>query len=365
MPTTQVILNGDFSNSTNNSAANWTGNDIETRNSNTYLPGTNAAQGRVAEINGGAGQTTVLEQTFTLTQGYSGDLSFDFALRSTAGGATAGVDGFRVEILDASGTVIFTQEIFPTVEAYQTFTADVDFPAAGDYTLRFTELDDGADGRGAILDNVSLLVCFGDDTLITTPTGSVRAGDLAVGDMVTTESGPKPVRWVARRHVTAADIASDERYAPVRISKEALGAGLPKRDFWVSRQHRLLVSSKVAEKMFGTTEVLLPAIRLTSLPGIDIDTSVEAIDYVHILLDRHEILFAEGAPAESMLLGEMAVGSLTPAGFEELRLIFPDLLAIANRIAPAHVIPERARQKRLVERLDKNDRPVLECYPSA
>ncbi len=359
MPATQVILNGDFSNSANRSAANWTGTDIETRNSNVYISGTGTAQGRVVEMNGGTGQTSVIQQNFTLTEGHTGDLSFDFALRS---GATANVDGFRVDILDSTGTVIYTSDIFPTQAVYQTFSADVNFAGAGDYTLRFTELGDNADGRGALLDNVSLIVCFACATAIETPDGPKAAGDLAVGDVVSTQNGPKPVRWIARRRVTAQDIHDNPLFAPVCIRQDALAPGLPKKDLWVSRQHRVLVSSKIAQRMFGEVDVLLPAIRLTELNGIYVDPTYADFDYIHILLDDHEVLFAEGAPAESMLLGQRALSSLTEAARDEIALIFPDLDTAEFSCDPARVIPERKLQKQLVSRLKKNDKQVLECF---
>ncbi|MDA9208147.1 Hint domain-containing protein [Octadecabacter sp.] len=359
MPATQVILNGDFSNSTNTSAANWSGTDIETRNSNVYIAGTGTAQGRVVELNGGTGQVSVVEQTFTLSEDHTGDLSFDFALRT---GAAANVDGIKVEILDSTGAVIFSDELFPTQAAYQTFTASVDFDGAGDYTLRFTELGDNADGRGALLDNVSLIVCFTGNTGIETPNGQVCAADLEIGDLVLTENGPKPVRWIARRHVSAADIGKNELFAPVCIEQGALGHGLPTKTLRVSRQHRLLVSSKVAYRMFGATDVLVPAIRLTELNGVYVDTAFADFDYVHILLDEHEVLFAEGAPAETLLLGQRALESLTDAAVDEIRMIFPELTEIDFSCDPANIIPDRKLQKLLVERLKKNDKPVLECF---
>jgi len=360
-----MILNGDFSDSTNTSITNWSGTDIETRNSNVYISGTGAEQGRVAELNGGKNQVTVIEQTFTLDTNNTGDLSFDFALRSSSSGATANVDGIRVEISDSSGVVIFSEDIFPTEATYQTFTTSVDFPSSGDYTIRFTELGDNADGLGALLDNVSLLVCFAGCTGIATPSGTVPAADLAIGDLVNTANGPKPIRWIARRHVSAKDIAENNLFAPVRVSKGALGKGLPEKDLWVSRQHRLLVSSKVAQRMFGVNDVLLPAIRLTCLDGIDIDPAYTDFDYIHILLDAHEILFAEGAPAESMLLGQLALNSLTPEGVQEIKLIFPDAMDAEQTKVPFCEIPQGARQKKLVARLHKNARPVLEEYFAA
>ncbi|MEP5152585.1 Hint domain-containing protein, partial [Planktotalea sp.] len=295
MAPTDVIINGDFTNSTNNSAAGWSGTDIETRGSSVYIAGTGTAQGRVAELNGGTGAVTVIEQTFTLASDHDGILSFDYALRTSG---TSGTDGFKVEILDSGGGVIYTNDFLPTLNSYQTFTVPVDFPSAGDYTIRFTEIGDNADGSGAVLDNVELLVCYDGRARILTPDGYTNAADLQVGQLVETLNGSKPIRWIGRRSVSADEMASDARYSPVRICKGALGGGLPEHDLLVSRQHRIMISSPIAKRMFGDEDTLIPAIRLTELPGIFIDTSVEEIDYIHILLDDHEVLLAEGAPAE-------------------------------------------------------------------
>ena len=48
----------------------------------------------------------------------------------------------------------------------------------------------------------------------------------------------------------------------------ALGNGLPRRDLLVSRQHRMLVRSSIAGRMFGDKEVLVAAHHLTALPGV-------------------------------------------------------------------------------------------------
>ena len=55
--------------------------------------------------------------------------------------------------------------------------------------------------------------------------------------------------------------------------------------------------------MFGQANVLVAAHRLTLMSGIYVDQTVRTIDYVHVLFDEHEIIFAEGAPSESLLLG--------------------------------------------------------------
>ncbi|WP_282602681.1 Hint domain-containing protein [Paracoccus sp. PARArs4] len=203
------------------------------------------------------------------------------------------------------------------------------------------------------------VVCFAADTLIATPAGAVPVRALRPGDMVLTEdSGPRPLSWVGSRRITRPEMEANPRLRPVRILSGALGGGLPRRDLLVSRQHRILLSSAIAERMFGEREVLLPAIRLTALPGIFVDKEVTQVTYLHLMFDRHEIVLAEGAPAESLHTGPQAMDSITDEGREEIFTIFPELRRGDARPMARHV-PDAARQKRLVARHLKNERPVL------
>ncbi|CUJ86849.1 hypothetical protein RUE5091_00521 [Ruegeria denitrificans] len=138
-----------------------------------------------------------------------------------------------------------------------------------------------------------------------------------------------------------------------------MGNGLLQQDLSLSRQHRMQTSSAVAQRMFGTPDVLVSAIKLTELPGIEVDQSADQVGYFHLLFDTHEIVFANGAPSESLLRADTALASVTPQARQEIRMIFPDLPDQGITLPP-HMIPENLQQKRLVERLLKNQKPVLE-----
>nr|AIA91314.1 CAZy families GT4 protein [uncultured Gluconobacter sp.] len=98
-----------------------------------------------------------------------------------------------------------------------------------------------------------------------------RIEDLRVGDLVLTkDDGPQPLRWISSRHVSAEMLAAHPNMRPIRIRAGALGEGLPLRDLIVSPQHRMLVRSKVAERMFGEEEVLVAAKHLLELDGVDV-----------------------------------------------------------------------------------------------
>lgn len=207
-----------------------------------------------------------------------------------------------------------------------------------------------------------IIICFARGTLIDTLHGPRRVEDLVVGDMIRTrDNGMQPIRWIGRRRLSKADLQRNPNLYPVRIAAHALGPGAPARKLVVSPQHRMVVSSRIAMRMFGTSDVLIPAKKLTALPRIAVDTSVESVDYIHLLFDRHEIIFAEGAPTESLFTGPEMMKSLTPEARREILTLFPDLASETHVPQPALLIPAGRLQKRLVERHSKNMKPLLDA----
>ncbi|MGR3759297.1 Hint domain-containing protein [Roseobacteraceae bacterium NS-SX3] len=212
--------------------------------------------------------------------------------------------------------------------------------------------------------NYTDVTCFVRGTRIATPSGLVPVEDLAAGDKVVTAEGRhEPLRLVLRRKLSAEEIARNPKLRPVRITAGALGNGLPKRDLLVSRQHRMLVSSKIASRMFGQRRTLVAAIRLTALRGIREETAARDVEYFHLVLDEHETVFAEGAPSESLFLGPQAMKTMTAEAIEELQTLFPDLAFAAAPPRPAYYVPVAKKQKELVTRHRKNRKPLLESQP--
>ena len=208
-------------------------------------------------------------------------------------------------------------------------------------------------------DNTNV-VCFGADVLITTASGQVAAGDLVVGDMVETrDAGLQEIRWTCSRTLDAATLAANPRLRPIRIGKGALGAGLPHSDLIVSPQHRILVRSKIAQKIFGTNEVLVAARQLCQLPGIDVAEDLDRVTYVHFLFDAHQIVLANGAETESLFTGAEALKSVGPAAREEIFAIFPELeLRTEAPIAARQLVSGRMGRK-LATRHLQNRKPLV------
>ncbi|WP_170606186.1 Hint domain-containing protein [Ruegeria arenilitoris] len=168
-------------------------------------------------------------------------------------------------------------------------------------------------------------VCFTAGTLIETEHGIAAIESLSVGDRVmTADRGLQPIRWIESSLLPPERLRRNPAMRPVRISAGSLGGGLPRRDLLVSQQHRILIGGPKIEILFGAPEVLVAAKHLCAWPGIVIDMSDEPVTYLHILMDHHEILTAEGAKAESLFLGEETLHTLSSDALQELADIFSD-----------------------------------------
>lgn len=208
----------------------------------------------------------------------------------------------------------------------------------------------------------SSIVCFGAGTAIEMGEGGcVRVEDLKVGDRVLTRDGSaKTVRWIGSREVAPYGLLVNPKLRPVRIKAGALGRNLPSQDLIVSRQHRVLVTSAIAKRVFGVDDVLVPAIKLVGLDGIDIAEDIQEVEYFHILFDHHEIIYSNGIPTESLFTGPEALKAVSPEARAEITELFPEISAPDFSPRSAALIPRRAKDvNRLVARHSKNAKPLL------
>ncbi len=344
LPPTDLFVNGDFEDAlpgsngappwivvsgAPGSFAGWTGSDIEWGRESLYVSG-GSTTNRVIEMDGNGGSAiTRIQQSFTVDGNVNGTLSFDMALRANLS-PTAG-EGFKVDILNGGGTVIQTQTYLPTVNIWQTVTLSVPFDTAGTYSVRFTEIGPN-NSLGAVIDNVSFVVCFTAGTLIDTPGGPRPVEDLRPGDLVSTlDNGPQPVRWVGHRTVTRAEMLRDPRLRPVTIATGAFGRSRPLRDLTVSRQHRILWTGWASALYFAEPEVLVPAHKLVNGRTVRLTLPRGDVTYVHFLCDRHEIVTAEGLATESFFPTQLSLGGVEAKARAELLLIFPELRTLGAR----------------------------------
>lgn len=207
------------------------------------------------------------------------------------------------------------------------------------------------------------VTCFTRGTWIETLDGPRRIEDLVTGDLVETlDEGYQPIRWIGSRKISALELDRHEQLLPIRIRAGALGQGLPVRDLCVSPQHRILVTSRIADRMFGSRSVLVAAKQLLQIEGIDVLREIEKVEYFHILFDKHQIIFSEGAPTESLFTGREALNAITPEARIEIFSIFPELMTLDAEALPAPVrmVPAGRKARKMAQRHVQNGLPLLE-----
>ena len=213
---------------------------------------------------------------------------------------------------------------------------------------------------------INAAVCFVRGTLINTITGERPIEELKQDDLVLTmDNGYQPIRWIGNRTLDSGELAKNPNLKPIRIRAGALGAGFPAIDLMVSPQHRIMLRSVVAQRMFDSYEILVAAKKLLILDGVEIVDDASSVDYFHLLFDDHQIVFANGSPAESLFNGTEALRSLSLEAREEIAAIFPDFFTEVTSFMPARpILGKGQRVQKLLERLSKNNKPAQESKRS-
>lgn len=142
------------------------------------------------------------------------------------------------------------------------------------------------------------VICFASDTLIATPQGARPVAQLKAGDkIITRDNGPQPVLWLGQSMLSGLAMRRHPHLRPIRLRRGALEDGLPSDDLCVSPGHRILVSG--ARTLYGCDEVLVRASDLINYTTITQDLALHGISYRHLLLEEHQIIYANGVPTES------------------------------------------------------------------
>jgi hypothetical protein len=136
--------------------------------------------------------------------------------------------------------------------------------------------------------------CFLRGTRILTPQGEVAVEDLAVGNLVTTIDGTaKPIKWIGCWSVKS---TSAERWPgevlPIKVARSALGHLVPHTDLFLSPFHSVYMDG-----LLIPVRNLVNGRSITHCSSVDVDT----IEYFHVELMRHDVIFSEGAPTETLL----------------------------------------------------------------
>lgn len=287
-----------------------TGNDTLTggAGNDSLIGGTGADQ-----LFGGAGDDTLFVAQGDQAFGGDGDDLFVIEDLGEAGAGTINIVGGEGGET-AGDTLRLTSDVSRTDITF-TNTDDAAGGLSGNFTM--------ADGTVVTFSEIENIICFTPGARLLTAHGERAIESLRVGDMVITrDHGPQPIRWIGSRTLAGVD-----RFAPISIAAHVLDGAT--RPLLVSPQHRLLFSGYKAELLFGCDEVLVAAKHLIDGRAV-VAREQAAVTYIHMMLDQHEVIYADGAATESFHAGDVGISAISDQSREEMFSIFPELRANPN-----------------------------------
>jgi hypothetical protein len=229
----------------------------------------------------------------------------------------------------------------------------VDLQAGGTFTFSSFAFQSGAPEALTVgAHSITDAACFAAGTMIRSEQGEVAVESLQPGDHVVTQNGVmRVVRWIGSRRIDFTRHPDPSRAQPIRIRRDAIATGMPSRDLLVSPDHALFIDGH-----------LVLARLLLNGGSIVREANARAVHYFHVELDEHDILFADGMPAESYLdTGNR--GMFENAGLP--LMLHPDLSGQQRRREGASCAPFmtnvealRSLWHRLAERAESIGHPV-------
>lgn len=144
--------------------------------------------------------------------------------------------------------------------------------------------------------NLECVPCYLAGSRLATLRGDVAVEDLAVGDELLTSAGrSRPVVWIGEREIDCRRTRRPDLVWPVRVRADAFAPGQPRRDLFLSPDHAVSVASAD-----GGHDVLIPIKHLIN--GLTVvQEPAPSVHYFHVELETHDVLLADGLPAESFL----------------------------------------------------------------
>ena len=186
--------------------------------------------------------------------------------------------------------------------------------------------------------DTNIVVCFVEGTLIATPAGEVRVEELRTGDRILNAGGePVSVKWIGHQTVSTV-FGPAERLRPVRFAAGSLGDGLPHDDLTVTADHGMLVGGVICH-----AGALVNGTTITRVPLAEMG---ESYTVYHIETEEHEIILANGAPAETFIDNVSRRVFDNYAEFEALYGDVPEMDELPYpRAMSARQVPGRIRVK--------------------
>jgi len=203
------------------------------------------------------------------------------AIENLAVGDTLELPGSSVSGVTGIGTASLTVTTSAGTYVFSNVTDASAAPTA------YTPSHDSTTG----LEAITFVACFRRGTLVLTDRGERPVETLVVGDLVPTVLGNvlAPIIWVGHRNIDCTRHPKPQQVWPVRVAPGAFGAGRPHSELFLSPNHAVPLN-----------DVLIPIRHLLNGSTIT-QVPMDHVSYCHIELPSHDVVLAQGLPAESFL----------------------------------------------------------------
>ena len=279
---------------------------------------TNSAATNTMELTSGAAVGTI-SGFGSQYQGFQ-TIAIDSGAAWDVGGTIAGFSGATIDGFDSHDRLDLTDLTFNGTDTATVNGSNqlvIDDPN-GNVTIQMDSNVSGhlftlvRDSNGdTFAEESNYTPCYLRGTRIRTPEGEVAVEALKIGDRIVTADGNiLPLKWIGRRSYRDWLAVGDPDAQPIRFKAGSIADHVPTRDLYVSPEHAMFLDG-----------VLVPALHLVNGVSIVKVEGMEEIEYFHLEFDRHIVILAEGAAAESFVDDD---SHMLFHNADEYRLLYPD-----------------------------------------
>lgn len=185
----------------------------------------------------------------------------------------------------SGNTLNLTNNSNVVVQTLKLDTTSLNYQAAA-----FTVTENAGNNLATVKVSGATAACYAAGTSIATRDGETAVENLAAGDIVRAHfAGEAAVVWIGHRRVDCRRHKQPWKVWPVRVEAHAFGPRQPMRDLYLSPDHAVFVDG-----------LLIPIRNLINGTTIT-QTKMDTVNYYHVELVEHDVIFADGLPAESYL----------------------------------------------------------------
>jgi len=149
-------------------------------------------------------------------------------------------------------------------------------------------------------DLATACAAFARGTLIATDSGQVAVEDLQPGDRIMTrDNEAASLRWIGSTAINYRADTAHSKEGSLRVLTGALGHQHPQTDLILHHDTRVVVDHPICAMQHGVRSALVPARALADFDSIITLRPIGAVEFFNLILDRHQIIFANGLETES------------------------------------------------------------------